>query len=397
MFAFSSLVSPAWGQDDDLNLQKPKKFERTVTRTLSTRYLLFLPKGCDAKSPVRWPLMLFLHGAGERGTNLQNVAVHGPPKLVKRQPGLSLHRRVAAMSRRRDLVERSLLELLDEIIATHPVDTNRIYLTGLSMGGYGTWSLGLLAPEGFAAIAPVCGGGEPIRVLLASPAKTKSLRSMGVWAFHGAKDPVVKVEESQRMVDALKKAGVREVGELTVYPEADHDSWTATYNNEKLYEWFLKHRRTTAVESDEEAGARPSPVGRRTKADLTGGSTQIDADNFLVSFCRPICEICGWKPRFPSQPPQPEVAQGSGGGPGGDAQGLGGFHFQADGKLFVGRDDIHHRVVIDPGLIFSGVTRSRMANHLPLVKFKYLVVSFLEASAPSSWRARPPRHPSRPR
>jgi len=141
----------------------------------------------------------------------------------------------------------TLLELLDEIIATHPVDTNRIYLTGLSMGGYGTWSLGLQAPERFAAIAPVCGGGEPIRVLLASPAKTKSLKSMGVWAFHGAKDPVVKVEESQRMVDALKKAGVRDV-ELTVYPEADHDSWTATYNNEKLYEWFLKHERTTGVE-----------------------------------------------------------------------------------------------------------------------------------------------------
>jgi predicted peptidase len=113
------------------------------------------------------------------------------------------------------------------------------------MGGYGTWSLGLKHPERFAAIAPICGGGDPIGVFLSSRQKSAALKSLAVWAFHGAKDSVVKLEESERMIRALKKVGVKEV-ELTIYPEADHDSWTETYNNEKLYEWLLKHRRQAA-------------------------------------------------------------------------------------------------------------------------------------------------------
>ncbi|PYM12778.1 MAG: phospholipase, partial [Verrucomicrobia bacterium] len=89
---------------------------------------------------------------------------------------------------------------------------------------------------------PICGGGDPIVLLLADPKSVAAAKSLGVWAFHGAKDPVVKPEESQRMVEALRKFGCKEV-ELTVYPEAQHDSWTETYNNPKLYEWFLAHQR----------------------------------------------------------------------------------------------------------------------------------------------------------
>jgi len=248
LIVFVALALPAPGQEQGIEMQKPKLFERTVTRTLRTRYLLFLPKGCDANSPVRWPLMLFLHGAGERGTNVQKVALHGPPKIVKNRPDFPFILVSPQCPEGEIWSNEALLELLDEIIATQPVDTNRVYLTGLSMGGYGTWSLGLQAPERFAAIAPVCGGGEPIRVLLAPPARTKWLKSLGIWAFHGAKDPVVKLEESQRMVDAVRKAGVSDL-ELTIYPEADHDSWTATYSNEKLYQWLLKHRRSPASES----------------------------------------------------------------------------------------------------------------------------------------------------
>jgi predicted peptidase len=135
-----------------------------------------------------------------------------------------------------------LLALLDNITAKYAVDTKRVYLTGLSMGGYGTWDLGLAYPERFAAIVPICGGGQVITVLLASDAKGQALKTLGVWAFHGGKDPVVPLEESQRMVDALKKAGVPDV-KLTVYPEAQHDSWTETYKNPALYEWLLKHER----------------------------------------------------------------------------------------------------------------------------------------------------------
>ena len=114
------------------------------------------------------------------------------------------------------------------------MDTNRIYLTGLSMGGYGTWALGTTYPSKFAALVPICGGGELISVLMSSRDEGPALKSLGVWAFHGAKDPVVPVQESQRMVDLLKKMGVQEV-KFTVYPEADHNSWTETYNNPELY------------------------------------------------------------------------------------------------------------------------------------------------------------------
>jgi predicted peptidase len=110
------------------------------------------------------------------------------------------------------------------------------------MGCYGTWSLGTKFPERFAAIAPVCGGGEQIPILLASPQKKSALRSMGVWAFHGAKDPVVVVEESQRMTNALMRAGCKDV-KLTVYPDVAHDSWNQAYAEPEIWNWFLAHQR----------------------------------------------------------------------------------------------------------------------------------------------------------
>ena len=239
--ALSVTLSAALSQEPD-EMQKSFKFERTVTRTLSVQYLLFTPKGYDPKGDKQWPLILFLHGAGERGTNLQKVAVHGPPKIVKGRPDFPFLVASPQCPNDETWSNEAVLALLDEVIAKHAVDTNRIYLTGLSMGGFGAWSLALSHPERFAAVAPICGGGNPLDALLASRKKAAALKNLPFWAFHGAKDPVVKLEESQRMVAALKKAGVKEV-ELTVYPEAEHDSWTETYDNEKLYEWFLKHAR----------------------------------------------------------------------------------------------------------------------------------------------------------
>jgi predicted peptidase len=107
------------------------------------------------------------------------------------------------------------------------------------MGGFGTWSLGLSHPEKFAAIAPICGGGDFITPYLADKSV---LTNLAVWAFHGAKDPVVPLEESQRMVNLLEKIGVMEV-KFTVYPEAQHDCWTQTYANPELFAWFLQHSR----------------------------------------------------------------------------------------------------------------------------------------------------------
>src|SRR5262249_40515007 len=156
------------------------------TRTVGAQYLLYLPKGYDAKSSKRWPLILFLHGAGERGTNLTRVAVHGPPKLAREKKEFPFLIVSPQCPDGETWSNDTLLALMDEVIASHAVDTNRIYLTGLSMGGYGTWSLGVQNPERFAAIAPICGGGETIHVLLASRKQSQALKTLGVWAFHGA-------------------------------------------------------------------------------------------------------------------------------------------------------------------------------------------------------------------
>jgi predicted peptidase len=133
-----------------------------------------------------------------------------------------------------------LIALLDELQATLPIDPRRVYVTGLSMGGYGTWELAVKHPERFAAVAPICGGGERIRTLL--PARQEALKTLGVWAFHGGKDNVVVPAESERMIEAFKRAGNATV-KYTVYPEAGHDSWTRAYNDPALFEWLLGQSR----------------------------------------------------------------------------------------------------------------------------------------------------------
>jgi len=223
-------------------LQMAKQLKLKKTRMIQLDYLLFLPKGYEAKSEKRWPLILFLHGAGERGTNVWKVATHGPPKNVTSNPDFPFIVVSPQCPEGEIWSNDALLALLDEITLKHAVDTSRIYLTGLSMGGYGTWRLGLTHPEKFAAIVPICGGGELITVLVANGQKAKALKTLGVWVFHGGKDPVVPLEESQRMVELVKKAGVRDV-KLKIYPEAGHDSWTETYKDPELYDWLLKHER----------------------------------------------------------------------------------------------------------------------------------------------------------
>lgn len=257
-------ASVAFAQEPDPDLmQTRQKFSARFSKQSDLGYLLHLPPGYAAKAAKQWPLILFLHGSGERGTNLAQVAVHGPPKLVKKNPPVPKKESDEARKDReaatRLLAEKfiivspqcpddqcwdsdALLGLLDSVLARHRVDTNRVYLTGLSMGGYGSWALLAKAPERFAAVAPICGGGNTIDFLLLARGKAAALKATPVWAFHGAKDSVVLPAESERLLALLKKTGVKDV-QLTVYPEANHDSWTATYNNPKLYEWFLSHER----------------------------------------------------------------------------------------------------------------------------------------------------------
>jgi predicted peptidase len=213
--------------------QQQKRFEKEITVKVKLPYLLFLPEGYS-KGDKRWPLILFLHGAGECGDDLSKVKVHGPPKIVatkKEFPFIVVSPQ--SPNRRTAWNPDALNALLDDIVARYKVDKARIYLTGLSMGGYGTWALAATSPERFAAIVPICGGGDP--------ADAKRLKGLPIWVFHGAKDPAVPVARSEEMVKALREAS-SDV-KFTIYPEAEHDSWTETYNNPKLYEWLLQHKR----------------------------------------------------------------------------------------------------------------------------------------------------------
>jgi predicted peptidase len=213
-------------------MQTSKRFKAKVTKTLELPYLLYLPKNAGKK---KLPLIMFLHGAGERGNDLDLVKIHGIPKLINEGrdfPFIAVSPQCPLRSWWTHELD-ALKGLLEHVITTHSVDTKRVYLTGLSMGGMGTWAFAGTHPKYFAAIAPVCGGGDSIL--------TRDLTKVPVWAFHGEKDTIVPLEESQRMVKALKKAGGQ--AKLTVYKNVGHDSWTQTYNNPKFYEWLLSHSR----------------------------------------------------------------------------------------------------------------------------------------------------------
>ncbi len=201
------------------------------------RYLLHQPPAREAAQEP-WPVIVFLHGASETGDNLDWVKRHGPPKLVQERPEFPFLV-VAPQSTFGGWDPRALDQILDQVLASQPADEQRVYLTGISIGGFGTWAWGAARPERFAALAPICGGGDPATAI--------RLKDMPIWAFHGALDRIVPPIYTEVMVEALRKIGsdVR----YTLYPDADHDAWTQTYENHELYEWFLQHRRPTTTQA----------------------------------------------------------------------------------------------------------------------------------------------------
>ena len=213
--------------------QHPESFDKAVTRTYHGKYLLFLPGDYNKDRKKLYPTILFLHGAGERGDNLELVKKHGPPKIVEQKPDFPFIVISPQCPSEQWWPTDWLIPLLDDLTARYRIDPDRVYLTGLSMGGFGTWDLAIQNPNRFAAIAPICGGGNAYRA--------SRIKGVPVWVFHGGKDPVVPLKASEDMVNALKKAGADV--KLTVYPDAGHDSWTETYNNQELYDWFLSHKR----------------------------------------------------------------------------------------------------------------------------------------------------------
>jgi predicted peptidase len=255
-------------------------------------YFLYLPVGYQSETGKKWPVILFLHGGGERGDGLKDLdytLVHGPlmeawvqgrdlpfiiinpqmplfdrpepqrqpvpqrsaagtapPRPYGNRPSQPMAREAAEQPARNrtgsppqgwEMLEDEILAMVDNTVADYRADAARVYLTGLSYGGYGTWFLSTRHPERWAAIAPICGGGDPKLIDRIVSQK------LPLWIFHGGRDTTVPVSRSVEMAVALEAAGHPEV-RLTVHEDLGHNVWTRVYEGQDLYTWFLKNRRT---------------------------------------------------------------------------------------------------------------------------------------------------------
>lgn len=234
-----------------------KQIPRTVTlevsdeegdRTVEMDYQLFVPTTFDAKKKM--PLLLFLHGAGERGTNIEKVKKWGPPRFVDERPDFPFIVASPQCPRGQYWDTPALSKLLDHLEKTLPIDADQILITGLSMGGFGTWSLIASEPDRFAAAAPVCGGGRR--------ATAPRLTEIPIWNFHGADDTVVHERRSKQMVEAIRAAGGTKI-KYTLYPNVAHDSWRKAYSGTELWDWLLEQKLSDRKKDQEKKQGNVDP------------------------------------------------------------------------------------------------------------------------------------------
>lgn len=238
---------------DGTSVTAEKKFEARVFKNAQGEqlpYRFLKPLGADPAKA--YPLILFLHGAGERGSDNTRTCKHALPAfsstaIMKKYPCYVIAPQVpegqkwvnvdwsALVTKAPAEPSQSLrlaLELLASIQKEYKIDAQRIYVTGVSMGGYGTWDAITRHPELFAAAVPICGGGDP--------AKASAIAQKPIWVFHGDADRAVPVAKSREMVAALKQAGSK--AKYTEYPGVQHDCWTRTYTTPALYKWLFAQK-----------------------------------------------------------------------------------------------------------------------------------------------------------
>lgn len=199
-------------------------------------YQLFVPRGYAAMPKQQWPLVIFLHGSGERGSDIERVKVNGPPKIVVNHPGSPFLMISPQLEEGGDWNQQTLERLLARIRKAYRVDPSRIYLTGLSRGGHGSWAWATARPDLFAALVPVAGRGDP--------AKACALKDMPVWALHGDNDDIVRPVGSFAVVEAIRACpGLTVQPRLTLYPATNHGSWEPAYDEDAVWRWMLEQRR----------------------------------------------------------------------------------------------------------------------------------------------------------
>lgn len=211
--------------------------DRTVSEgEQSIPYVVYVPR--NYAPDKKWPVVLFLHGSGERGTDGLKQSQVGIGQAIRmnadRFPGIVVMPQCAPGKGWTGDMEALALKALDRTMAEYSTDPDRQYLTGLSMGGFGSWRIATDYPARFAAVLPICGGGDPKNV--------EKLKELPIWVFHGGADPTVPVQRSRDMVQALKDAGSAHI-QYTELEGVGHNSWDSAYSNKMAVEWlFSQHR-----------------------------------------------------------------------------------------------------------------------------------------------------------
>jgi predicted peptidase len=236
------------GAQDWKEMLEKKTFADKDGKTLP--YRLLKPDNYDPQQ--KYPLVLFLHGAGECGKDNEKQLVHGVAEFAKKEsrkkhpcflvapqcPNMKLgwsdfRSKTSALSKEQSEPGRLAVELVESIQREYSIDPNRLYITGLSMGGFGTWDIITRHPDMFAAAVPICGGGDPTNA--------EKIAKLPIWVFHGAVDNIVKPERSREMVEAIKKAGGE--AKYTEYPKVGHNSWVKAYQDADMHAWLFAQKK----------------------------------------------------------------------------------------------------------------------------------------------------------
>ena len=234
----------------------PLQWQGSESASQDVRLRLLSPDRIEEQT--QYPLVLFLHGAGPRGNDNRSHLIEVPARLTHEQWRTRFPCFLAAPQCPQGSHWTAqigvLVSLIEALCERYPIDRRRIYLTGLSMGGFGSWHLAADRPDLFAAVVPICGGGDP--------AQAERLADVPLWAVHGAADRVVPVASTRQMIDAIRQAGGDP--KYTELPGVGHDCWTKTYQDPNgPIPWMFRQKRRLAAEN---LGSRKNHPGSRDEA-----------------------------------------------------------------------------------------------------------------------------------